>query len=334
MFKLKCAAAAAAALFLTAQGAQAEDLVRDAYTVSVQNDLVYGQGLVGATSGTPKPRDLKMDVYRPMSGGKVLGGARPAVIMVFGGAFHRGSKGTARFEEDGASDSAMGDYCNAFAAAGYVCLSIDYRLVPEDPALPAHLDSAALFPKATIKDPVATARVDVIRGRMGLPILDDTSREQLWNTIFAATEDLTTAVNFARANAEKLGIDPERIAVGGFSAGGMTAVNATYGAGLPVKAVVSLSGGMGGYDLRKTAKASMPPGLFIMGQNDLDGIQGGTRALLAMLGGAGVKTSAAWMPGFGHFYPMGAVSLGADMSKQTLKTRILRFLDANLGVTR
>jgi predicted esterase len=165
-------------------------------------------------------------------------------------------------------------------------------------------------------------------------LLDDQSREQLWNTVFAAAEDLSNAVRFVRANADKLGVDPERVAIGGFSAGGLAAVNAAYGMGAPVKAVISLSGGIGGFDLRKTANSGMPPGLLVIGQNDLEGVQVGTRGLLATLAAVGVKTEGAWMPGFGHFYPMGATSLGNDMTKLTLKTRALRFLDRNLGVKR
>ncbi|MFM2302182.1 MAG: hypothetical protein RLZZ84_1918 [Pseudomonadota bacterium] len=331
MTKRAIALAAAVSLLLGVPApVQAEDLVGDAFAVSVQPDQVYASGMVGASSTTPHLRDLKLDVYRPLADGKPLK-ARPLVVLAFGGAFHRGSKGTARFEEDGASDSAMGDYCRTFAAAGYVCLSIEYRLVPEDPALPAGLDPAVLFPKAMLRDPVATARIDVVRGRMGLPALDDHSREQVWNTLFAASEDMAAAVKFARSHADQLGIDPDRVAIGGFSAGGLAAVNLAYGMGAPVQAVMSLSGGMGGFDLRKTAKAGMPPGLFFMGQNDLESVQQGTRGLLGMLGAAGVKTETAWMPGFGHFYPMGAPSLGNDMTKLTLKTRALRFLDRNLG---
>lgn len=308
----------------------AEDFIADAYAVSVQNDVTYAQGKVGASGASPQLRDLKFDIYRPTMAGKPLSG-RPAVVLAYGGAFHRGSKGTTRFEEDGASDSAMGDWCQTFAAAGYVCLSIEYRLVPDDPALPDAIDPAGLVPKAMLKDPVATARIDVIRRRMGLPLLDDQSREQLWNTLFAAAQDMSNAVGYARSHARDLGIDPDRIAVGGFSAGGATAVNLAYGMGVPVQAVLSLSGGVAGYDLRKTAKAGMPPGLFVMGQNDLEGVQLGTRALLGALGAAGIKSETAWMPGFGHFYPMGAPSLGSDMTRMTLKTRALRFLDRTLG---
>lgn len=313
--------------------AQAEDLVRDAYAVSVQTEVVYAQGIVGAHSANPHPRNLTMDVYRPTADGKLLTG-RPVVVMAFGGAFHRGSKGTARFEEDGASDSAMGDYCHAFAAAGYVCLSIDYRLVPEDPALPAGLDPAALVPKAMLKDPVGTARIEVIRGRMGLPPLDDLSREQLWNTLFASVEDLGNAVTYARGHAAELGIDPDRVAIGGFSAGATTALALAYGKGVPVQAVISLSGTPGGYDLRKTLRPGMPPVLLSVGQNDLDGVQLGGRGLQALFAAAGIRTETAWMPGFGHFYPMGAPSLGGDMTKMTLKSRLLRFLDRTLGAKR
>lgn len=311
----------------------AEDLVKDDHAVAVRSDVTYGQGIVGASSDKPHGRDLKMDVYRPLEGGKPMTG-RPAVIMAFGGAYHRGSKGTARFEEDGASDSAMGDYCQAFAASGYVCLSIEYRLLPEDPAMPAGLDPALLMPKAMLKDPVVVGRINVVRARMGLPPLDDVTGQQLLNTIFASAQDLATAVNYARAHSAELGLDPERIAIGGFSAGGVSAVNAAYGLGVPVRAVISLSGGMAGFNIGKSAKPGMPPGLFVMGQNDLEGIQLGTRGVLAALAANGIKAESAWIPGFGHFYPMGAPSLGGDMTKVTLKSRVLRFLDRTLGAAR
>ena len=249
MTRSSIAWATGALLALTAPTALlAEDMVGGAYAVTVSPDVVYGQGMVGATSAKPHLRDLKLDIYRPTANGKPVAG-RPAVVLAFGGAFLRGSKGTMRFEEDGASDSSMGDWCQTLAAAGYVCLSIEYRLMPEDPALPAGLDPAVLMPKAMLKDPVATARIDVIRGRMGLPLLDDSSREQLWNTVFAAAQDLSGAVGYARSHAAELGIDPDRIAVGGFSAGGASAVNVAYGQAAPVKAVISFSGGVAGFNL-------------------------------------------------------------------------------------
>src|SRR3546814_19851764 len=70
----------------------------------------------------PRERDLLVDVYRPVAGGKPLAN-RPAVIMAFGGAFHRGDKGEEHFTEDGAQDSSMADYCRRFARDGYACFS-------------------------------------------------------------------------------------------------------------------------------------------------------------------------------------------------------------------
>lgn len=319
-----------AAAVAASSGIAAEDFSGDAYGVVVQTDVVYGQGLVGATGPAPIARDLKLDVYRPVTNGKQLAD-RPAVILAFGGAFHRGSKGKMRFEEDGASDSSMGEWCEAFAAAGYVCLSIEYRLVPEDPAIPTGIDPSKQMSKRILDDPMTTGRVNVVRQRMGLPVLDDRSREQLWNTMFASAQDLGTAVAFARSHAEQYGLDPERIAIGGFSAGAYAAINAAYGMGEPVQAVIAFSGGVAGYDLARSSRAGMPPGLFVVGQNDLAGIVAGTRFARIALDRAGVPNELAWMPGFGHFYPMAAPSLGSDGIKLTLKARAVQFLDRTIG---
>lgn len=86
--------------------APGDNLVGTGFAVTVTHDEVYGQGVVDA-SIAPRRRALTMDVYRPVLDGEPLSG-RPAVIMAFGGAFHRGSKGWEPFEEDGASDSPIG----------------------------------------------------------------------------------------------------------------------------------------------------------------------------------------------------------------------------------
>ncbi len=70
--------------------------------------------------------------------------------------------------------------------------------------------------------------------------------------IVQAREDAQAAVRFFRSRAAEFGIDPERIAIAGTSAGAITALNVGYGADLPdatvdgvsaeVRAAVSLSG--------------------------------------------------------------------------------------------
>ena len=83
---------AALALAITAvlalpTAAAAEDFTADSYTVSVQEDVTYGQGAVGASGPNPHLRDLNMDVYRPLADGKPLTD-RPAIVLAFGGAFY------------------------------------------------------------------------------------------------------------------------------------------------------------------------------------------------------------------------------------------------------
>lgn len=96
-----------------------------------------------------------MDIHVPQDDGV----ARPAVMLIHGGAWRFGSR-------DGYTDAA-----ERFAAAGYVAATIDYRLVP-----------AGRYP--------------------------------------AAVQDGLCALSFLRANAATYGIDPDRIAVTGYSAGG------------------------------------------------------------------------------------------------------------------
>jgi acetyl esterase/lipase len=96
-----------------------------------------------------------MDIHIPDGGRK----ARPAVMMIHGGAWRYGDRGH------------YTEAAERFAAAGYVAATIEYRLVP-----------AGVYP--------------------------------------AAAQDCLCALSFLRANAAAYGIDPNRIAVTGYSAGG------------------------------------------------------------------------------------------------------------------
>jgi predicted esterase len=81
-------------------------------------------------------------------------------------------------------------------------------------------------------------------------------------------QDAQTAVRFLRANAATYGIDPTRIAIGGSSAGAITALNVGYATSedpaSAVRAAVSLSGA----NLLSNISAGDAPALLFHGTAD------------------------------------------------------------------
>jgi acetyl esterase/lipase len=120
------------------------------------------------------------------------------------------------FRSGSKSSPELVDEANTFARKGYVNVSIDYRLVSS-----------------------------------GCP---GTDLVACITAINHARQDAQTAVRFLRANAARYRIDPDRIAIGGSSAGAITALNVGYSPENPgpgdhqgyssaVRAVQSISGG-------------------------------------------------------------------------------------------
>jgi len=116
----------------------------------------------------PDGHALRLDLYEPAK----KAGARPAVIVVHGGAWFQGDK----------ADYALGLHNYWLAAQGYVVFDIQYRLGQEWPA------------------PLA---------------------------------DVKCAIRWAKLNAARYGVDPDRIALLGRSAGGHLALLAAYTANDP-----------------------------------------------------------------------------------------------------
>ena len=84
--------------------------------------------------------------------------------------------------------------------------------------------------------------------------------------IDAAVDDANSAYNWVVANAKAYGGDSQKIAIGGSSAGAITALYATYSRRLNIKAVVDLWGGM--YGKETDMKKGDAPLLIIHGEND------------------------------------------------------------------
>lgn len=188
----------------------------------VVSDIVYATGAV--RSPEPGEIDLLLDLYLPT--GDNVPTLSPGFVLIHGGGFTEGSK-----------TGAMISFGRNYAQRGYVCTSINYRLVRDDPPT----EDLAVTPSDPLSVTAAAARVDAAR-----------------------------AVEWMRANAATYRIDPTRIAIGGYSAGAITALGVAYRdpgiQGTDVQVVLSLSGGL--YGTEYIIDGDDPPLIMIHGTAD------------------------------------------------------------------
>lgn len=299
--------------------------VRDG--VRVTRDLVYSEAVVHATStAAMKRRELCLDVYEPAEGA-APGTLRPAVIMAFGGAFHRGSRAEDSFGVPPDCSTSVADYCRMFAQWGCVAFSIDYRLVQEDPD--PGTTRAVFDPRS-----IPRSRVDEVRRVLGLEPATD---QQLWAGIEAASDDMASACRFVSAHAARWSIDPGQVTVGGFSAGARTALNATFAEQFPAAAVISISGYIDEKDLKRhleSRQTSMPRVLLIHAEHDLDYIVSHSPAILRCLRSFQVEVDDVMVPCAGHFYPHTASALHDALGRTDVLASIKAFLLADVEVGR
>ena len=291
--------------------------------VRIERDVRYGEGAIGHGTERPGVRPLVMDVYLPAGDAPAAG--RPALVLSHGGAYHRGAKDRDEFEQDGSHNTPVHEYCERFAARGYVCFSVGYRLTQERPApqpRPIRVD----------RHTVGRARIDWVRERLGLP---PASHEEVLNGVEAVYADVADAFRHIHAHAVRWGIDPERMAIGGFSAGALASCYAVFALGVPAAAVVSLSGGMDPEDARHYVHGArgLPPLLLFTGEHDLPGIAPRHDALAAVAIRAGLGVRHYLVPDRPHFYdrnspivPRHSTLAGAEACA-TVEAGIERFLD-------
>ena len=287
----------------------------------ITRDVVYGRAPIHIHS-QPQDRELTLDLYQPSD--CQPGDSRPALVMAFGGAFHRGDTRQDEFEQAGQRNTPVSAYCAALARRGYVAASIDYRLVQEDP------DPGAT-PVIGNPQGIPLSRVAYVRQLLGLP---PATAEMVWAGMEAAADDMAQSVAFLQAHAHALGLDASRIAVGGFSAGARTALGCAYGERSPVAAVVSLSGFMADDDLLRLVVPGLPlpPALLITGEHDLDYIASQASRLHAHFGRVGLMSQAWTVPGAGHFYAAERRALDVQGRDATVGEAVLAFLEEVLGV--
>ena len=144
------------------------------------SDIVYGQ----ATNYRGELETLRLDVHEPAGDDLER---RPVYVWVHGGYFKRGHKAEAYHLAE----------AHKLTRAGYVTVSINYRLNPE---LPEGAGPA-----------VTEARVD-----------------EYIDAVVDAQHDAQAAVRWVRANASIYRLDPERIAIGGHSAGAIIAAGVAF----------------------------------------------------------------------------------------------------------
>lgn len=228
--------------------------------LEILTDIPFASARVGWNGGAGPLCEmaLKLDAYLPTRAARK---PQPALVLAFGGAFHRGSKENDAFTDGHGTSTAVAEYCRRFAALGVPSFSVQYRLAQTDPEPGT--------PLLTEPDRVPMSRINPVRIEMGLPPV---TARAMAGVMEAAFDDVANAVGFIKANAATYGVDPARIVLGGFSAGGRCAMYAAFGKRIDVAGVVSLSGPL----LPADAEAFLargghfPPLLKIWGARDLD----------------------------------------------------------------
>jgi len=197
------------------------DLARN---VDFERGLQYGSGWVISGDGFAQ-RDLLFDWLEPND---IPRENRPAVVMIHGGGFDSG----------GRDDDQLFALANQLATNGYVCFLIDYRLLPDVPPAPDDFD---------IID-------DIVRLKQF-----DYSLERIQDAIHAASVDAKTAMRHVRENAATYGVDPNRIAILGESAGGFAA----FGAGVTGSTTFAADGGGLGVPPENNAGVNARPNAIV-----------------------------------------------------------------------
>lgn len=264
-------------------------------SICTQRDIVFAHGRIGYNNGHGPIQvvALKLDAYLPAI---PACSDSPALVLAHGGAFHRGSKESDVFSDGVDTTTAIAEYCRRFAMLGLPSFSAQYRLAQMDP-------EPSRDPVLTRPDEVPMSRVSFIRAEMDLPPIEPSDMARFMEAGF---DDIAEAVHFIETHHGDYGVDPERIVLGGFSAGGRCASYAAYGKGIAVAGVFSISGPLIPADatayLARRRDVPLPPLLMISGERDLDYVCAFVPEVERQFRAAGQQVEWAQVPDATHFY--------------------------------
>lgn len=285
---------------------------------NVLRDVPYRRARVGWRGGAGPTREVTLgyDAYlpdprpdRPV----------PALILGFGGAFHRGSKEDDAFPGAGdtGTNTAIAEYCRRFAAEGMACFSVGYRLAPSDPEPPA---------KRVLSDPagVPLGRIAEVRCLMGLPPI---APETMAMVMEAAIDDFSFAALAIQERATEYGVDASRIVLGGWSAGARCALYAAYARQVPCAGVVALSGTMQPEDLERHLRTDNAPVplLLVAAGRDLPSVLGTAEATVRAIREAGQHADLVSVPGQDHWYAAEATTDRGTSVADAIRTAMQRW---------
>jgi acetyl esterase/lipase len=254
------------------------------YGTAKTSNVVYGTGLVNEGANSV---NLTLDLYRPTDIGQgALPAQSPGIVLVHGGGFTSGTKGS------------MSSLATSLAQYGYTVISIDYRLFGDDPPLePGIIDNIDSLPFTLPPPPYASLPMPA-----GL------------DAVNAAVYDASKAMNWLIANASTYGVDPNHIALGGFSAGAVTSLIQGYLASPAMpspQAVLSFSGSL--YGTEAVLSGDLPPAFIVHGTADTTVPFSGSQAVADKLTSLGVYNEFYVQPGVGHTTNFNLVTNGETL---------------------
>lgn len=277
----------------------------------VIRDIVYGEA--GVAHGTaPRQVELRMDAYLP----DAPAGPVPAVVLAFGGSFLRGSKENDSFPTAGrfGPNTAIAEYCRRFAAEGFACFSVGYRLAGDDP-------DPGTTPLLTRPDDVPVGRIHEVRKILGLP--PATARE-MSGSMEAAFDDMTAAARAVIARAGEFGVDPGRVVLGGWSAGARCALYAAFAERVPCVGVLALSGLIQPEDIEAHVPPgiALPPMLVVMAEADVASMLDFAPRVVAAMRERGCAVRLVTIPGRDHWYAAEAMTDAGVTVQQAMRAAL------------